>query len=611
MIGTAENLFQKINEMASVKSLNITTNSFAEVDQLLAKLKTPAQATALSELRYLETCQSALRILQSETDLIHSSYEKFYVEFTDFSKDVDKIAKILLNELLKTGQNVLHKKHHKDETCPLCLQSKSQVELLQEIQRRLTEIAQVSNLKAAFESAKQSLTNLVNGRIVRVNTLSADDYLAEPKHADIKEALENLKSKLSQFIDASNETVTSGNSIPQPNSLEITSSNFTFLSSLDAKITALKDLLKEDNNAVAYSNISAARDAFLLVERFGQDREKLQAQKASLEAVYNEFVRIQKENLENFINQFSEKINEYYQFMNPGEQFQELRIVTIGEEDELNGITIEYKYHGAWVSPPQKYFSESHLNCFGLSFFLASVQAFNKENRFFLLDDVISSFDSSHRKRFADLIFEKFSDYQVILLTHEAEWYQYVSRLAKRKGWHINQILFSDSEGTYLEDAHSEVKNVIETALANGQIDFLGNPIRKYLEQALKEICFNLEVKVSFRFNEVNEKRMPDELLTALLTKIEKASQELKTQAPIIHRLMNSSILGNLLSHDNPFTPKLGDLKAFWSDIIEMEKLFYCDKPDCTKPMVSVRNYDSVARKIRCGCDGKKYDWKK
>ena len=50
--------------------------------------------------------------------------------------------------------------------------------------------------------------------------------------------------------------------------------------------------------------------------------------------------------------------------MNPDEQFHEIRIVIIGEDDELNGITIEYKYNNEWVSPPQKYFSESHLNCF-------------------------------------------------------------------------------------------------------------------------------------------------------------------------------------------------------------------------------------------------------
>ena len=137
----------------------------------------------------------------------------------------------------------------------------------------------------------------------------------------------------------------------------------------------------------------------------------------------------------------------------------------------------------------------------------------------------------------------------------------------------------------------------------------MGNPIRKYLEHSLKEICANLEVKVSFRFNEVNEKRMSDELLNELKSKINKSSNDLKAQMLIIDRIINSNILGNLLSHDNPFSPKLGDLKAFWADLNEMEKLFYCQDATCKKPVL-VKHYDTVAKRIRCGCGKTNYDWK-
>ncbi len=77
----------------------------------------------------------------------------------------------------------------------------------------------------------------------------------------------------------------------------------------------------------------------------------LENQQNSLKIIYDEFIKKQKEGLENFITSFSGKINEFYQFMNPNEPFQELKIVTIGEDDQLNGLTIEYKYDGNWVSP--------------------------------------------------------------------------------------------------------------------------------------------------------------------------------------------------------------------------------------------------------------------
>jgi hypothetical protein len=109
----------------------------------------------------------------------------------------------------------------------------------------------------------------------------------------------------------------------------------------------------------------------------------------------------------------------------------------------------------------------------------------------------------------------------------------------------------------------------------------------------------------------LNEKRMPDELLSELKSKINKCGeQDIKIKAPVIDRVANSSLLGNLLSHDNPFNPKLGDLKAFWADIIEFEKIFVCQEPTCKRSKVSMKNYDNVAKKVRCGCDATKYDWK-
>ena len=132
-----------------------------------------------------------------------------------------------------------------------------------------------------------------------------------------------------------------------------------------------------------------------------------------------------------------------------------------------------------------------------------------------------------------------------------------------------------------------------------------------YLEAKLKDIALNLDVKVSYRTNYDNEKRMPDELLNELKSKINKnGGQDIKAKVPIIERVASSSLLGNLLSHDNPFNPKLGDLKAFWADIKELETIFYCQEITCTRPKVSLKNYDNVAKKIRCGCDTIKYDWK-
>lgn len=610
-VSQENNLFEKINEIIDPLKIGITVNSIEDIDKVLNHIKKPADTKQLSELQFLENTNKALSMLKGEISFIDKEYQKYFTEFNKIAEDVESIMQTFLAELLKSGETVISKKFHKEDSCPLCLQQKNLEELKADIKRRLDEIEESSKKKVAFDIAKKSIADIITERLKRLEFITNNPLLYEQINENVKKAINSLINKLTEYQKSANEKVTSGNKLPANKILILTEDDFKVQEQINKRFEAIQVAIKNDKSTELYANISAAKDAFLKIKRFEKERSKLEYQKNSFEHIYIEFVKRQKEGLESFISTFSSYINDYYEYMNPDEQFHEIRIVTIGEDDELNGITIEYKYNDTWVSPPQKYFSESHLNCFGICFFLASVIAFNKENKFIVLDDVISSFDSTHRKRFADLLFEKFSDYQFILLTHDSEWFSYVQQLAKRKGWTIGEIKWTEMKGAYLEEKPSDLKEYIERELAKSTVETLGNPLRKYLEAKLKDICLNLDVKVSFRLNDVNEKRMPDELLNELKSKINnKGGQDLKAKIPFIDRMSNSSLLGNLLSHDNPFNPKIGDLKAFWADIKELESIFYCQESSCNRPKVSIKNYDNVAKKIRCGCDKTKYDWK-
>lgn len=611
-VSQEENFFEKINEIILSLKIGITIKSIADVDAVLNRIKKPINTKQITELQFLENANQTLSSLNSEINFIDEEYKKYFSEFNKIAEDVQAIMQTFLAELLKSGENVLTKRYHKENTCPLCLQPKNTEDLTIDIQRRLKEIEDSSKKKASFDIAKQTIVDITTERLKRLDAISVNPLFNQTENKNINQSVDRLKIKISEYQKAAKEKVTSGNKLPTNNNLILSDKDFEIQNEISQRIENIQTAIKKDNTTELYANISAAKDAFLKIKQFESDKSKLEHQKNSLEIIYNEFVKRQKEGLESFINTFSSNINEFYQYMNPGELFQEIRIVTIGDDDELNGITIEYKYNDEWVSPPQKYFSESHLNCFGISFFLASVIAFNKENKFIVLDDIISSFDTNHRKRFADLLFEKFASYQIILLTHESEWFSYIRQIAKRKGWLLGEIKWTEPKGSYLDEQPNELKGLIEANLTNGTIDILGNPIRQYLEAILKDICLHLEVKVSFKYNDINEKRMPDELLNELKSKISKsAGQDLKDKLPIVDRVANSSLLGNLLSHDNPYNTKHGDLKAFWADIQELEKVFICQDAECKRPRVSLNNYDNVAKKIRCGCDKTKYDWKK
>lgn len=379
---------------------------------------------------------------------------------------------------------------------------------------------------------------------------------------------------------------------------------------LNSKVLA--DSIKGNVKLQIHTKLSRALDAYMAHKKLEREEDILTKQQITFEALYTDFIKRQEEALEGFLTMFSDKINSYYVEMNPNEKVEDIQLVPIKDKnDELSGITIEYTFYNERQTPPVALLSESHINCLGLAFFLASVKAFNKENAFFVLDDVISSFDSTHRTRFIRLLVSKFSDYQIILLTHEKDFFDIASSEAKRKNWLITSLSWTAEKGTSFETPLVDLRTKIEEKFKAKNIDGLGNDIRRYAERQLKQIAYNIEAGLAFRFNDKNEERMMNELLSAVQSSINKKSQlDLKTKNNIGSILASPILIGNKTSHDNTFKENINDLEVFWEDIKKLIKTFYCSEDKC-KTFVAMKNFDTVKNKIRCNCGTVTYDWKK
>ncbi|ESU19477.1 hypothetical protein FEDK69T_31480 [Flavobacterium enshiense DK69] len=607
-----KNLFDTINEKIKKLNTGIEVTSFEDINRLLVYLNKDVNADQQFELKFLEDSRNALMLLNSEVKLLDEEYSKYYSEFDIIANDVEAIKQTFFEDLLKAGTKILSNKYLKEDNCPLCLQTKNSDELLSEIKNRLAEIEESSKKKEKFKISLDSVKGIAVERIKRLDVLLNNSQIDKEENKVVKDGLNAIKTKIQSYKNTADIKVTSGEKLPVLDILKFVEEDFEFLKVINDRIFKIQEAQKGESTTVLFSNITASKDAFLNIKKYESHKIILENQQKSFELIYEEFEKKQKQGLDNFINSFSVKINEYYQFMNPDEPFQDIEIITKGEADELDGLTIKYKYNDKWEINPLKHFSESHLNCLGLSFFLASVDAFNNENDFIILDDVISSFDSNHRRRFADLLFDKFSKHQIILLTHEKEWFDnIISPKAKNKGWIVNEIKWTETKGTHLKEKPSDLKESILYQLAEGNTENIGNPMRKYLEHFLKDIALNLEAKLSFKYNDSNEHRMPYELLMSIRSEIKKSSTELKSHYPLLDRIESSALFGNALSHDNPIKASSGDINSFWADIVELEKLFICQEANCKRPKVSLLNYDTVAQKIRCGCDTTKYDWKR
>ncbi|HMR68167.1 MAG TPA: hypothetical protein PKE64_29490, partial [Anaerolineae bacterium] len=83
---------------------------------------------------------------------------------------------------------------------------------------------------------------------------------------------------------------------------------------------------------------------------------------------------------------------------------------------------------------PLGYFSEGHLDSLGLCIFLAFIKRFNTNVKIIILDDVLTSVDSGHRMRVAQLLAQEFGDYQILITTHDEMWAQQLATVMRNVG---------------------------------------------------------------------------------------------------------------------------------------------------------------------------------
>lgn len=601
-----------VNQVITPLNLPKKVTTLDEIDEILKLIKKPPDAKIIELQGFYNKVSDLSANLPSRLEGIRESYEGYLKQFQDIASDIEKINKLIMGKLLTEGINVLRSTAMTEDRCPLCLQPKSRSELLKELEIRIMELDKVRAETLRLTEAKESLQEEIDEPYQLTKALLLNEHFQSEDNKQLRAKAEQLKTHFENYLAELGISVLEGKKPKTSNKLAL---DQTVLSEMTnfcrQKSDEIRTSTADDIRSEVYIKMELSGNAYSEIKKLQRQKELLERHHAALESVYSLFVKKQEEALETSLSRFSKDINGLYQFMNPNENIEDIKLVPIEKGDELAGITIQFEFCKNEVAPPHKYLSDSHLNCLGIAFFLASAIVFNKGNKFLILDDVISSFDSSHRKRFADLLNEKFSDYQIILLTHEKNWFDYVANMVKGKDWKIATVKWDEEKGVYTDEPVENVERRIEAKIRASNVEGLGNDIRIYLERVLKEIAFSLKVKVDFLYNDTNEDRMSHELLSDLKSKINKhGTDELKNE-PAIDRLLTSMFIGSKGSHDSSFDLKIGDLRAFWEDVRGLESLFYCDSVSCKDRCVSLKHYDDVVKRIRCGCGNKAYAWKR
>ena len=327
------------------------------------------------------------------------------------------------------------------------------------------------------------------------------------------------------------------------------------------------------------------------------EKKNARAQRAlaMAETVFDAYQEKQKEDLGNLLRQISGRVAKIYSALHPGEDLDSVSI----EPWTAKGVELTINFYGSRQRPPHGVLSESHLNSLAIALFLAMAGSFNEKLGFLILDDVINSFDVEHRGRLAELLADGFGEWQLIVLTHDQQFFEHLSRRAP--SWRkIEFTSWSHASGP--RTTRYETSGTLAAArerLQSGDVQGAATKGRRALEELLQEVCEALWAPLPFRRGQANDKREIGELFVGLRRALkEHARAQLQTIEPIFKHLeADVGATLNVAAHASRGRPGAGEVTAALERIETLDALWSC--PSCRTRVWHKGTPD--AGRCRCG----------
>ncbi|MGE6220393.1 AAA family ATPase [Nubsella zeaxanthinifaciens] len=379
-----------------------------------------------------------------------------------------------------------------DDHCPVCETPMEIGELTDMLKSRLKKYEDMGAKRRSLQQQLtlfnqhigllwQALQSLASyGKLLKpeLDTTSFDDLIISLKEKQTAIAafmpLENLIDALAGygdvpkgFMDGLGELETQLNKLPDPSDSD--EAKF-FLRTAQEKLEQYKQVSADYKVA-----------------------EEIEKVSAEVFKVYGETVT---KELDELYTKVELRFIEFYRFINSDDESAFSAKLTAGS----GKLGFEVDFYGRGYFSPGAYHSEGHQDGMGLCLYLALMDHILGGNfTFCVLDDVLMSVDTGHRREVCKLLKEKFPNTQFVLTTHDEVWLKHMktegliaggSHLLFRK-WDVDQgpNQWNDKDVWTEIDSYLDVNDVRAAA----------GLLRHYLEYVSAELCHKLRAQVEFR----------------------------------------------------------------------------------------------------------------
>ncbi len=162
----------------------------------------------------------------------------------------------------------------------------------------------------------------------------------------------------------------------------------------------------------------------------------------------------------------------------------------------------EVDFYGRGLHPPLALHSEGHQDTMGICLYLALAEHLTKDKIYLtVLDDVVMSVDSLHRRQICTLLKKYFPDRQFLITTHDKTW----ARELQTEGVveRSNSIEFTrwTLEGGPCLEIDADLWDRIETDLSKQDVPTAAFRLRNGSERFFEHICDALKAPIRYKLN--------------------------------------------------------------------------------------------------------------
>jgi energy-coupling factor transporter ATP-binding protein EcfA2 len=476
-----------VNKQRHVLGLNALETVTAETD--LSAGTTPESGrnafNKASAIRDVEALASSL----TRHDDLTSAVDELTTALDDLETDPTIVDSLRHRELIQAGIPLVT-----EAACPLCdLPWPDADHLRAHLRAKLARSEAAASLQQRMQRAAAKVIDAL--RALRALIQAAQPHAITMETTGLQTDLMTWLGDLAEL----EAKLASLESIPQQSGrlgtdpMAIPTGVPSALANLRSALDSLPDQSATDD---ARTFLTVAQERWTRVRQARSSRDKAAAAHEAAQSVYETYNGVADATLATLYKTVEDDFSSYYRQINADDESS----FKVGLAPTAGKLDLEVDFYGLGMFPPMAYHSEGHQDGMGVCLYLALIKQLLKDDfRLAVLDDVVTSVDTNHRREFCKLLKDVFPGVQFIITTHDEVWARQMQSsglmgrrsLARFHGWTV--------DGGPVYGQGTDFWEQIDADLARDDVPGAAHKLRRNLEASMADIAGNLHAQVVYR----------------------------------------------------------------------------------------------------------------